>query len=219
MQLSRNIDVAIESELSALVVGSQVASYAALVRPFERTIYLVALAFVNNAEEAVEIAQETVFRAFRSLATLGQAEQFKTWLIRIASSEARAFLRGRKQINCDDVIMDEEADDFEYTPHPLTQWDPRPIDVIKQKQTRDALREALEGLPRKDRVILFLRDVLRLTTTESAKVLGVSEQTIRKRLARARFELCGGLARWNGSLPQVAPVRFHSRSPEKQNSL
>jgi RNA polymerase sigma-70 factor, ECF subfamily len=162
-------------------VGTELDAFMALVRPFERAIYLVALAFVSNSEEALEIAQETVVQAFRSLSNISESEQLTTWLTGIVLREARTFLRDRKRTNCDDVFMGDGEDGVEFGSR-------------QQKLTSGSIFEAMKELPRRDRVVLFLRDVLHLTTTESENLLGVSGKTIRIRLARARFELCGNLA-------------------------
>ncbi len=119
----------------------------------------------------MEISQEAVSRAFKSLTGLSQEEHLKTWLIGIVLSEARAFLHDGKHISCDDVFMDDEADGFEYAARQATPWNPIPINEMKQNKTRNALSDAVQRLPQKCRVVLFLRDVLRLSTPEAARSL------------------------------------------------
>jgi RNA polymerase sigma-70 factor (ECF subfamily) len=189
-QAVKNFPKTTESAPSVRVTSSQVAAFAALVRPFERAIYLVALAFVNHPEGAMEVAQESVFRAFRSNAKVSHAEQLKSWLITIVIDEARFFLREREQVDCDDVTMDDEPENLGIAPCPVTQWGPIPDSATSLQKTRDTLNAALGRLARKFRVVLFLRDVLGFTTTETSTVLGVSEDTVRTRLARARLAMC-----------------------------
>jgi RNA polymerase sigma-70 factor, ECF subfamily len=205
-QVAGNFRPKAESKAPARAADSQIAAFAALVRPFERAIYLVGLAFVYNPEEAVDVAQETVFRAFRSIAELTHAQQFRSWLIGIGVSEARTFLREIEHQDCDDVFVEDETDKLEFAPGPLSNWESIPADAMGQRHTRDTLSEALGRLPRKLRVVLFLRDVLSLTTTETAKLIGVSEQTIRTRLARARFAMCGDLGQPSNSIPTASLI-------------
>jgi RNA polymerase sigma-70 factor, ECF subfamily len=158
-----------------------VAAFVALIRPFERAIYLAALALVNEPEEALQIAQESIVRAFNSAAKMCPSHQIKTWLIALAIEQARAFLRDQKHIDIDEMFADDEVSECELwcdsRSHP-------------QALSTDALAKAVSRLPRKDRLVLFLRDVLLLTTTEAAAIIGISERTVRLRLARARFGLC-----------------------------
>ena len=95
-----------------------VAAFAALIRPFERAIYLAALALVNEPEEALEIAQETVVRAFKSAAKMCPLQQFKMWMIATAIEQARAFLRDKKRINIDEVFADDEVDECDFRRDP-----------------------------------------------------------------------------------------------------
>src|SRR6266568_2580487 len=164
----------------------EVAAFASLIRPFQRAIYLAALAIVSNPEEALEIAQDTAVQAFKSAANIDAVRHFKTWLIGIAVDEARAFLRDRKRISIDDVFSEDELElgvcDFRNASFSRTQW-----------LSADAIANAVWRIPRKDRLVLFLRDVLLLTNAEAACIIGITETAVRVRLARARFELCGRL--------------------------
>lgn len=167
--------------------------FKASVRPFERAVYLIALAFVNNPSEAEEVAKQTMIRAFRSLEAFKHEEEFRAWLIRIALGEARAFSRDRKETTNDDLPKEEGAD-CEYEVPSLSEWNPIPLTAMKQKEARDIVTEAVRRLPQKCRVTLLMRDVLYLTTMEAAILLGVPQETIRTRLASARYKLCCGLA-------------------------
>jgi RNA polymerase sigma-70 factor, ECF subfamily len=175
---------------SARAVEDQISAFATLVRPFERAIYLVALAFTSEAEDAVEVAQAAVARAFGSFSSLRQFEQLQSWLIGIAVNEATAFLR-RKHMDCDDIFLVESdhLDDISYS---FTQ-----VGCIAGTATlemRGTVSEALKALPLKYRVVAMLRDVLHLATSDTAKILSVPAETVRARLARARFGLLMSLA-------------------------
>jgi RNA polymerase sigma-70 factor (ECF subfamily) len=162
-------------------------------------IYLAALAFVCDPDEAVEVVQESVLHAFKFFPDEVTAGQLKTWLIDVVIEKAKAFLREKKQVNCDDIAVEDEPDILDAVRCLSTQRGPIPRGAMSLQQTRDMLGEALGRLPRKIRVVLFLRDVLGFTTTETAHRLGISEETIRKRLACARFGVCTALQTGNGS--------------------
>jgi RNA polymerase sigma factor (sigma-70 family) len=163
----------------------------------ERAIYVAALALVNEAEAALEVAQATMVQAFRSLPKLSPPEHLKIWIIRIALSEARRFLCAREHVTCDEVFLDNEIGAHENHPHRPTEWEPISPVGFTQNWTNNHLRSTVERLPRKDRIVLLLRDALHLTTSETAEAIGIGEQTVRARLARARFQVCDDLARSN----------------------
>jgi RNA polymerase sigma factor (sigma-70 family) len=148
---------------------------------------------VYDPDEAVKVAQESALHAFKSLPDVGTAKQLKPWLIEIVIDKAKAFLRERNQVDCDDTAADDEPNIVNQVPCPLTQRGPIPVSAMSLQQTRGILSAALGRLPRKVRVVLFLGDVLGFTTAETAQQLGISEETIRKRLGCARFGLCTAL--------------------------
>ncbi len=175
----------------ACATGDEISAFATLVRPFERAIYLVALAFTCEAEEAVEVAQAALARAFGSHSSLRQFEQLQTWLIGIAVNEARAFLLKRKHMDCDEVVS-VDSDHWEDISYSFSQVSSIPRTVTPEM--RVTLSEALKRLPLKYRVVAMLRDVLHLTTSDIADALSVPAETVRARLARARFGLLLSLA-------------------------
>jgi len=82
-----------ESELIAAVLAGELHLYHELIRPYERTVYMMSLSYMKNEKDAEEIAQETFIRAFRDLSTFRGDSKFSAWLISIAISEARSRLR------------------------------------------------------------------------------------------------------------------------------
>src|SRR3954469_1415340 len=177
MRNSQSFDSSASANISDPTLQG-LAAFIALIRPFERAIYLVAMAIVNEPEEALLIVRQCVLLAFRSTAKMLPVPQFKTWLVALAIEHARAFLRQKKRISIDEIFADDEAGECDFGRDP--RGDMRGLSA-------DVLAEAVSALPRKDRLVLFLRDVLQLTTGEAANLLGISEHTIRLRLARARF--------------------------------
>ena len=198
-----------ESGPSTRVNGKQISAFAQFVHPFERAIYLAALAFVYDPDEAVAVAQESVLRAFKSsLPEAATAGQLKSWLVAIVIDEAKAFLREKKQVDCDDIAGEDGPDILDLVRHPSAQLGHIPCGASTMQQTRGMLGEAVGRLPRKIRVVLFLRDVLGLTTSETAQQLGISEETIRKRLACARFGVSTALhgASWSQPVTFARPL-------------
>jgi RNA polymerase sigma-70 factor (ECF subfamily) len=66
-----------------------------LIRPYERTVYLMALSRLQNEADAEDAAQEAFLKAYRNLASFRAESKFSTWLISIALNEVRSRLRKR----------------------------------------------------------------------------------------------------------------------------
>ena len=69
--------------------------FAELVKPYERRVYVTALALLRNEADAQDVAQEAILKAFTNLRQFRGESRFSTWLIQITVNEAR--MRQRKQ--------------------------------------------------------------------------------------------------------------------------
>lgn len=74
----------------------QVDAYNALVSRWETRIYNYLLRFTSNAEDAMDVSQDTFLKAYQNLVRLDDAGRFGPWLYRIAHNEAISHLRRRK---------------------------------------------------------------------------------------------------------------------------
>ena len=69
--------------------------FAELLKPYERRVYVTALALLRNEADAQDVAQEAILKAFMYLRQFRGESRFSTWLIQITVNEAR--MRQRKQ--------------------------------------------------------------------------------------------------------------------------
>ena len=62
----------------------------------EKALFLVAVAYLHNTEDAKDAVQEAALSAYRSIGSLRNREYFKTWLTRIVINKCKNFLKERK---------------------------------------------------------------------------------------------------------------------------
>src|SRR4030066_1169986 len=72
-----------ESRLVELVLGGQTEAFEPLVPPYRKLLLTLAYRLSRNIEEAKEISQETLLRAFRYLGSFDRRRSFKNWLLQI----------------------------------------------------------------------------------------------------------------------------------------
>ena len=75
-------------------------------------------------------------------------------------------------------------------------WSISPEEIVLRREYRDHLQQAILALPKPYRLVLILRDMEQLETREVAKVMGISEQTTKMRLHRARVFLRNALEKY-----------------------
>src|SRR5579862_7540034 len=94
-----------EAMLIAAIVAGETQLYHELVRPYERSVYMMALSYMKNEADAEDVAQEAFLKAFHHLASFRAEAKFSTWLVGIALNEARSRLR-RRTIVCMESLDD-----------------------------------------------------------------------------------------------------------------
>ena len=185
---------AAESGLIRRVHEGNADAFCELVRPYERAVFLAALAIVKNDADAEEVAQEAVLKAFKGLSRFRQEAKFSTWLIQITINEAKMKLRKDRRHLYESIDEGQHNDEGDYVPKDFADWREIPSEALEQRELRDALTKALESLPEKYRTVLILRDVQHLSINETAKALGLSEANVKTRLSRARLQMRDALA-------------------------
>ena len=126
-----------------------------------------------------DLAQEVFIKVFRSLHTLKDPGQFKSWLHKIA---VRVYIDDRRQHKrlYDRVIADDGVLE--------TQADPQADQAreLEQQEIQQSLQDAIERLPEEFRLAIVLREIQDLSYEEIAATLHCSIGTVRSRIFRGR---------------------------------
>jgi RNA polymerase sigma-70 factor, ECF subfamily len=192
-----------DQELIAKILAGETQLFHELIRPYERTIYVMALSFVHNEADAEDIAQEAFIKAFRNLASFRGEAKFGTWLISITLNEARSRIRRNKVSQMDSLDTAPEENEH-VSPALLRDWREIPSEALERGEVKLLLQQAIAALPTIYREVLVLREVEELNTGEVAEVLKISVAAVKVRLHRARLMMQKILA---PQLKQMSPKR------------
>jgi len=155
-------------------------AFAFLVQKHQRLVFTMVLRMLQDDEEASEITQEAFLVAWQGLPSFRGQARFATWLYRIAYHCCARQLERRKR---------------ERSRHSVIQAEHILEGMNKEKQAEDSIelrdrqaivREQLEQLPPKYRIVLILRHLQDMTYEEMAEVLSLPVGTIKAHLFRAR---------------------------------
>ena len=183
-----------EVELIQRVCRGEYEAFYELVRPYERAIYFAAMGVLNNPADAEEVAQETVLKAFNALPNFRFEAKFSTWIIQIAINESRMKLRKDRRHLYESIDPEREDEEGDYKPRDFADWREIPSEELQRKELREALKRAMASLAPKYREVLILRDVQHVSIAETAKILGITEASVKTRLLRARLQMRDALA-------------------------
>ena len=193
-----------EPEVIAAVLAGEIQVYHELIRPYERSVYVMALSYMKNKADAEDVAQEAFVRAFRKLSTFRGESKFGTWLISITINEARTRLRRQAPIRM--VPLDQLPDeDKAISPALLRDWREIPSEAVEREEVWNLIQRAVEQLPDIYQQVFLLRDGEELTISETAEALNISIPSVKVRLHRARVMLQKQLA------PQLKTVNRTSK--------
>jgi RNA polymerase sigma-70 factor (ECF subfamily) len=183
-----------ETELIQRVCRGEHEAFYELVRPYERAIYFAAKGVLDNPADAEEVAQETVLKAFNALPNFRFEAKFSTWIIQIAINEARMKFRKDRRHLYESMEAERPDEEGDYRPKDLADWREIPSEELERKELREALKRAMASLAPKYREVLVLRDVQHVNIAETAKILGITEGSVKTRLLRARLQMREALA-------------------------
>ncbi len=140
-----------------------------------------------NPWESEDLAQETFLKAHQKLATYRGDAPVEHWLFRIASNTARATRRFDSAARR--AAPEVSLDHLTSIPTHLTTAPQNPLHTLLDTERSDKLYAAVNRLPRRMRCCVLLLLKQDLTYGQIAGRLGISEQTVKVQLLRARGQL------------------------------
>jgi RNA polymerase sigma-70 factor (ECF subfamily) len=187
-----------------------------LTSQYYRKVYNFAYRSTGNPEDASDIAQEALLRAFLSLPEFRGDSSFQTWLMRITQNACLDELRKRKRRKVTSLDEPLEMDDGEMD----RQWAvadaaESPEQALERLENQRAIQESINRLDEEYRVVVVMRDILGYSYQEIAEALGINLGTVKSRLNRARNALKEMLT----NLELLRPRVVYSGRRRKTNEL
>lgn len=132
-------------ELITRTIAGERDAFNELVIKYQRPLYSLLFRMVSNHEDAADLLQKSFVKAFTGLGGFERRSTFKTWLYQIAINLAKNVYRDRSRaeyVSIDNVVI---------------KRNPRTLEGLIARENRQLLRQALTGLPEKQRLTLLLR--------------------------------------------------------------
>jgi RNA polymerase sigma-70 factor (ECF subfamily) len=171
-----------EASLLARAQAGDVSAFERLSGQYADRLFMLLLRLLGDRDEAADVAQEVMLRAWQGIARFRGQSSYFTWLYRIAVNEANRALekRGRRPAG-----VPIGADELQLPTSPADD----PSRQAENSELRRALGRALAELPPALRTAIVLRDVEGFSTQEAAEIAGVSQAAFKSRLHQARLRV------------------------------
>jgi RNA polymerase sigma-70 factor (ECF subfamily) len=177
-----------DAALAAAAESGGNEGFEVLVRRHQARLLRVAWRFTRNREDAEDITQQALQKAFVHLRQFEGNSSFSTWLTRIAMNEALMWLRRNRRLS--DVPLEKQ----DVTSETALALDPpdsglNPEESCLQLERKRIVVAAIHKLTPTRRTAMELRELRELSTQETAGILGLSVGTVKARLFHGRGKL------------------------------
>ncbi len=160
-------------------------AFSELVEKYQKQVHALAWRKIGDFHTAEDITQDTFLKAYQRLHTLKKPHRFAGWLYVIATRRCLALFRQKRlqtQVieNIDTPVSNKDA----YSQHIAEE---QAKTIVKEQQ--EVVKKLLATLKESDRTVITLHYFGEMTCEEMSEFLGVSANTIKSRLRRARNRL------------------------------
>jgi RNA polymerase sigma-70 factor, ECF subfamily len=215
-----------EQDVVARAKSRSSTAFDELVARYERRVFRLAQNITRNNEDAEDVVQSALLKAFQNLSAFRGDSRFYTWLVRITVNEALMKIRRSSRRN--EVAIDESKEtDDPWIPLQIEDCSPNPEQRCSEQERQRILAKTINDLKPGFRAVVQLRDVDGFSTEETAQALALTSSAVKSRLQRARLTLRNSLhkyfqptgARCNqrGGSPGVSAVTVKHRNGASEN--
>jgi RNA polymerase sigma factor (sigma-70 family) len=160
------------------VISGQTGYFSYIVEKYQDIVFSIALKVLRNREDAEEMAQESLIKAFKSLHTFQGKAKFSTWLYRITYNTCISETRKKKYhyTSTDDIQISEEAEEMN-------------LEGIPEENRERYVKAALAKLPEDEYTLVLLYYFEEQSVEEISKITGLTASNVKVKLHRARKKL------------------------------
>ncbi|MDE0636946.1 MAG: sigma-70 family RNA polymerase sigma factor [Candidatus Poribacteria bacterium] len=172
-------------QLIQRILDGEKEAFSILVQKYQKRIHALAWRKIGDYHIAEEITQDTFLKVYEKLPTLKNPKQFDGWIYVIANRLCiNWFQRNKTPVQSIEDTPVEEIEKSFYTHYESEQ---RKVEATAHY--RAIIKKLLAKLPESERTVLTLFYLGEMTAQEISKFLGVSVNTIKSRIRRARNRL------------------------------
>jgi len=168
------------------VLGGNRELFEVLVRRHNQRLFRIGMGYLRNTDQVEDAMQEAYVKAFLNLSRFRGVSTFATWLTRIMINECLMILRRERRAL--DVLADDRLAAFR-----IEADENHAAKNATLKEMKTLLEKTISELPELYRIVFMMREVQQLSTREVAECLGITPESVKVRLHRAREALKAAL--------------------------
>jgi len=173
------MDLMTDAELVARSQRGDLQAFNRLVQKWDAGLYRFVRRVMGNAEDAQDIVQESLLKAYVNIRHLRDPERFRSWLHHIALNLCRDWYRAARTRGATTVYEEQDLEHVRADARPAV---PPADQRVERASLADLLHRVLERLPLEQRTAILLREYHGFTSDEIGQITGVPATTVRTRI-------------------------------------
>lgn len=188
----------VDQALAEALIAGKPEAFEPFVERFGPLILNFGRRMCGQRDDADEVLQETLLKAYLSLKDLREPAALKAWVYRVAANACTRMRRRGKHEPDREISLEEvlPAPGAGGEPPEIADWSGLPLDRLLQGEMKEMLDRAILALPGDYRIVLVLRDQEGFSTRETADIIGITETLAKVRLHRARLAVRRSMAEY-----------------------
>ena len=166
------------------VLGGDADAFEHIVKKYEKKVYNLALRYLKNRDDALDLSQEVFIQVYNNLAQFRGDSQFSTWIYRVTYNKCVDMLRKTQKLRRN-VVMSTDDENFFETRDCRASIE----EDYEGRETLVTVMKIIDTLPSEQRDVVILRYIKDLSYSQIADVLEIAEGTVKSRLTRARLKI------------------------------
>ena len=168
-----------DKQLVDEILAGTTEKFCVLAERYQQQVYRFLRGMKLDHDEAADVLQSSLIRAYEKLDTLRGGERFRVWFYAIATNQARNYMRrGKRNVALESVVLSAEDENLD--------------GVLDRERMTELVEGALESLSEDQRMVVLLRIYQQMTFSEVAETCGISQSNSKVIFHRA----IKTLARW-----------------------
>lgn len=174
-----------DANLIQRILNGDEDAFSALVQKYQKPVHALAWRIIGDFHIAEEITQDVFLIVYKQLATLKNSNSFSGWVYVVTTRHCIAWLKKKRiPMKSLDTMPPEELEELAYV-----QYHSEQQQEIASERQREVVKRLLQKLPESERTVVTLHYLGEMACEDISKFLGVSPNTVKSRLHRARNRL------------------------------
>lgn len=173
-----------EKQVIARIQAGHADSFRVIAEEYSEQLFKVALGYMHSKEEAEDMVQEAMVKAYNNINNFKGKSKLSTWLYRITVNTCLNEIEKRKRAS----LLNRITDITERLRN-ISANEENPEQQIIRQEREKKVQIAIDSLPAKQKTALILQRYRELSQKEIAEIMQLSEGSVEQLLQRAKKNL------------------------------